>query len=666
MSKDTSYRVGVSSAEKTGVIDTAATTGATAVNVTAATTGATVATGGVTAAHVAATEKGVALSDIKVLASHFGAYRADFIKSGLCVFAESVLELFIPFLMARIVDEGIMHGNLQTVFVNGIAMVAFALLAMGAGIGYARFSARAAMGLGARLREDEFACMQGFAFANLDRFDTSSLVTRLTSDVTIIQNAIAMGTRPFMRGPIMLIMGVFLACVMSPELAFVYFAVLPFLALCLFFIVTRVSPLYQALQGSMDKINEVLQEDFAAIRAIKAYVREGFVSDRFATVNAAYAKTATRTFGTSVMNVPAFQAAMYVANVAILLFGGRMIMAGTLGVGELTGFMSYVLLIMNSLMMISGVFLLCARAITSVHRIGEILSEVPVIESPQDGLTKVPDGSIAFKDVSFKYSFDAKEDVLDDITLSFAAGSTVGILGGTGSGKTTLVQLIARLYDATTGTVEVGGHDVCAYDLASLRDAVAVVLQKNVLFSGTVRDNLLWGNPQATDAELLEACRIACVDEFLERIGGLDGDLGQGGVNVSGGQKQRLCIARALLKHPRIIVFDDSTSAVDMATDAKIRAGLADLGDMTKIIIAQRVNSVMEADQIVVLDNGRVHMTGTHAELLAQSSIYRELYESQVHGSDPQSRDSAQGLVSGEKNDVLSASVIAEEEVHHG
>ena len=666
MSKDTSYRVGASSAEKTGVIDTAATTGATAVNVTAATTGATVATGGVTAAHVAATEKGVALSDIKVLASHFGAYRADFIKSGLCVFAESVLELFIPFLMARIVDEGIMHGNLQTVFVNGIAMVAFALLAMGAGIGYARFSARAAMGLGARLREDEFACMQGFAFANLDRFDTSSLVTRLTSDVTIIQNAIAMGTRPFMRGPIMLIMGVFLACVMSPELAFVYFAVLPFLALCLFFIVTRVSPLYQALQGSMDKINEVLQEDFAAIRAIKAYVREGFVSDRFATVNAAYAKTATRTFGTSVMNVPAFQTAMYVANVAILLFGGRMIMAGTLGVGELTGFMSYVLLIMNSLMMISGVFLLCARAITSVHRIGEILSEVPVIESPQDGLIKVPDGSIAFKDVSFKYSFDAKEDVLDDITLSFAAGSTVGILGGTGSGKTTLVQLIARLYDATTGTVEVGGHDVRAYDLASLRDAVAVVLQKNVLFSGTVRDNLLWGNPQATDAELLEACRIACVDEFLERIGGLDGDLGQGGVNVSGGQKQRLCIARALLKHPRIIVFDDSTSAVDMATDAKIRAGLADLGDMTKIIIAQRVNSVMEADQIVVLDNGRVHMTGTHAELLTQSPIYRELYESQVHGSNPEGHDSAQDLVSGEKNDVLSVPAVAEGEVHHG
>ena len=343
-----------------------------------------------------------------------------------------------------------------------------------------------------------------------------------------------------------------------------------------------------------------------------------------------------------------------------------MIMAGTLGVGELTGFMSYVLLIMNSLMMISGVFLLTARAITSVHRIGEILSEIPIIKSPQDGLTKVSDGSIAFKDVSFKYSFDAKEDVLEDITLSFTSGSTIGILGGTGSGKTTLVQLIARLYDATTGTVEVGGHDVRAYDLTSLRDAVAVVLQKNVLFSGTVRDNLCWGNPQATDEELLEVCKISCVDEFLDRIGGLDGDLGQGGVNVSGGQKQRLCIARALLKHPQVLIFDDSTSAVDTATDAKIRSGLARLKGTTKIIIAQRVNSVMEADQIVVLDNGRVHMTGTHAELLAQSPIYRELYESQVHGSDSQSHDSAQDLVSGEKNDVLPASVIAEEEVHHG
>ena len=555
-----------------------------------------------------------ARAELKVILDHFGAYKKDFVMSGLCVFAESLLELVIPVLMAQIVDQGILQGNLQTVFVNGTVMVVFALLAMFAGIGYARYSAKAAMGLGAQLRQDEYRRMEEFAFANLDKYDSSSLVTRLTSDVTIIQNAFAMGTRPFMRGPIMLVMGLVMAFIMSPELAVVYFAVLPFLAIALFFIVKRVGPLYRVMQGAMDKLNEALQEDFAAVRAIKAYVREGYVSERFEKVNTQYAQTATKTFGTSVLNLPIFQASMYVTNVAILWFGGQMIMAGRLGVGELTGFMSYVLLIMNSLMMISGVFLLTARAITSVRRIGEILSEEPAIESPEHGLTDVKNGAVRFENVSFKYSQSAEEDVLEDINLSFAPGSTVGILGGTGSGKTTLIQLIARLYDATEGTV-------------------FVVLQKNVLFSGTVRDNLLWGDPNATDEELLHACSIACVDEFLDRIGGLDGDLGQGGVNVSGGQKQRLCIARALLKKPKIIIFDDSTSAVDTATDAKIRAGLAELADMTKIIIAQRVNSVMDSDQIVVLDNGRVHMTGTHTELLAKSPIYRELYESQIGGS---------------------------------
>jgi len=574
-----------------------------------------------------------ARAELKVILDHFGAYKKDFVLSGGGCVLCGARWLPIPVLMAQIVDQGILQGNLQTVFVNGAVMVVFALLAMFAGIGYARYSAKAAMGLGAQLRQDEYRRMEEFAFANLDKYDSSSLVTRLTSDVTIIQNAFAMGIRPFMRGPIMLVMGLVMAFIMSPELAVVYFAVLPFLAIALFFIVKRVGPLYRVMQSAMDKLNEALQEDFAAVRAIKAYVREGYVSERFEKVNTQYAQTATKTFGTSVLNLPIFQASMYVTNVAILWFGGQMIMAGRLGVGELTGFMSYVLLIMNSLMMISGVFLLTARAITSVRRIGEILSEEPAIESPEHGLTDVKNGAVRFEKVSFKYSQSAEEDVLEDINLSFAPGSTVGILGGTGSGKTTLIQLIARLYDATEGTVLVGENDVRSYNLVSLRDAVSVVLQKNVLFSGTVRDNLLWGDPNATDEELLHACSIACVDEFLDRIGGLDGDLGQGGVNVSGGQKQRLCIARALLKKPKIIIFDDSTSAVDTATDAKIRAGLAELADMTKIIIAQRVNSVMDSDQIVVLDNGRVHMTGTHTELLAKSPIYRELYESQIGGS---------------------------------
>ena len=372
-----------------------------------------------------------------------------------------------------------------------------------------------------------------------------------------------------------------------------------------------------------------MQECLTAIRAVKAFVRGEWVEERFGVVNGTLANTATKTFRFAVLNTPLFQAIMYTADVLILLIGGQMILAGTLKVGELTGFMSYVLQITNSLMMISSVFLLMTRALTSIQRVGEVLREVPAIESPERGIVAVPDGSVEFRDVSFKYRSDAEANVLEGVTLAFPAGSTVGILGGTGSGKSSLVQLLPRLYDATAGSVLVGGHDVRAYDVAALRDAVGIVLQKNVLFSGTVRDNLRWGNEGATDAELLEACRIACADEFLDRTGGLDGDLGQGGVNVSGGQKQRLCIARALVKHPKVLVFDDSTSAVDMATDAKIRAGLAALGGMTKIVIAQRVASVMDADQIVILDEGHVHAVGTHVQLLARDPIYQELYRTQ-------------------------------------
>ena len=485
------------------------------------------------------------------------------------------------------------------------------------------------MGFGANLREAEYAHLQGFAFSNLDEFETSSLVTRMTTDVTIVQNALMMGFRPLLRGPIMLVMGLLIACTMSVQLALVFLVTLPVLAVVLAIIVLRVAPLYGVMQGAMDRLNEALQEDLVAIRAIKAYVREDYVAERFERVNELLAKSSTRTFRIAVLNTPIFQLSMGVASVCLLWFGGQMIMAGTLGVGTLTGFMSYVLLIMNSLMMISSVFLLLARAITSIHRICEVLRERPALTGAKDGLTSVSDGGVRFCDVSFKYSANARKDVLEHVSLRFAPGSTVGILGGTGSGKTSLVQLIARLYDASTGVVEVGGHDVRDYDLASLREAVGIVLQKNVLFSGTVRDNLRWGNPDATDEELLEACRIACADEFLERIGGLDGDLGQGGVNVSGGQKQRLCIARTLLKYPKVIVFDDSTSAVDMKTDARIRSGLAALGGMTKVIVAQRVSSVVESDQIVILDDGRVHATGTHAELLMHDHIYQELCASQ-------------------------------------
>lgn len=574
------------------------------------------------------------MEDLRYVARYLHGYRLDILVATLLIMGETVAELVIPFLMARIVDVGIASGSLALVLATGRRMVVVALLAGVCGLGYSRFSAKAAMGFGANLREAEYAHLQEYAFANLDEFESSSLVTRLTSDITVIQNAFVMGVRPLLRSPVMLVAGLVLACAMSARLAVVFFVILPLLAAALGLIVHHVAPQYAVLQGVMDRLNETLQEDLVAIRAIKAYVREGHVAKRFEDVNASLADTATHTFGGAVLNMPVFQAAMAVANVGLLWFGGQMVASGEIGVGTLTGFMSYVLLIMNSLNMISSVFLLLARAVTSVGRVCEVLREKPAMDPNPTGAKEVTDGSVELRDVSFKYSAGARRNVLEHVSLRFEPGSTVGILGGTGSGKSSLVQLLPRLYDATEGAVLVGGRDVRDYDVHALRAGVGMVLQKNVLFSGTVRDNLRWGNPKASDQEILQACRVACVDEFLDRIGGLDADLGHGGSNVSGGQKQRLCIARTLLAHPKVMVFDDSTSAVDTATDARIRAGLARLRDVTKVIIAQRVSSVMDADQIVILDDGRVHATGTHAQLLASDPIYQELYRSQNTAGD--------------------------------
>lgn len=548
------------------------------------------------------------------------------------VTAETALELFIPVIMANIIDVGVPAGDINYMLLQGTYMLVCAACSLVLGLGYARTSARVASGLGANLREAEYRKIQTLAFGNLDNYDASSLVTRMTTDITVIQNAVGNGFRPMVRGPVNLVMGLVYAFALSRELAAVFAVILPMLAIVLGIITVRVSPLYRQLQTSMDHLNGVVQEDLTAVRAVKAYVRAEHECDKFDTVNTELAGTATKTFGTAVLNLPVFQLSMYVAALSILWIGGRMIIEGRLGVGSLTGFMSYVLLIMNSLMMISNVFLLLTRALTSVGRIAEVLDEEPFIANPAGDLaTAAPaDGSIEFRDVSFKYRADAAEDVLEHIDLRIESGSTVGILGGTGSGKSSLVQLIARLYDATEGAVLVGGHDVRDYDLAALRDAVGIVLQKNVLFTGTVRENLQWGAPDATDEELLRACRAACVDEFLDRIGGLDGELGQGGAGVSGGQKQRLCIARTLLKHPRVLIFDDSTSAVDMATDAKIRGHIAQIPNTTVIVIAQRIASVMDAARIIVLDDGRVHGVGTHEELLEGDSIYQEIYASQM------------------------------------
>ena len=578
------------------------------------------------------------MSELRRMVHYLGRYKLDAVLGLAIIAIETSLELFIPVLMARIIDDGIAQGDVPLILHQGALMLGCALLSLTLGFFYARFAARTAVGLGSNLRQAQYEKIQTYSFGNLDHFQTSSLVTRMTTDITVIQNAVANGFRPCMRGPIMLIMALTYAFSLNRELAGVFLCILPVLGIALAIITWRVSPLYRSLQTSTDRLNAVVQEDLTAMRAVKAYVREPHECEVFAGVNGELARGATKTFGTAVLNLPVFQASIYTAATLVLLFGGRMIAAGTLTVGELTGFMSYVLQVMNSLMMISNVFLLLTRALTSVKRVGEVLDEKPelALSAPAAARRTIEDGSVRFEDVSFKYRADAEEEVLEHVSLEIPSGATVGILGGTGSGKSSLVQLIARLYDASAGAVFVGGHDVREYDIVALRDAVGMVLQKNVLFSGTVRDNLRWGNAEATDEELLRACELACADEFLDRIGGLDGDLGQGGAGVSGGQKQRLCIARTLLKAPRVLIFDDSTSAVDMATEAKIRANLASIPGVTCIIIAQRITSVMDADKIFVLDDGRVHASGTHEELLAGDSIYQEIYASQMeHASAP-------------------------------
>ena len=575
------------------------------------------------------------MNDLKQLFHHLGPYKKDFYIGAILVIIETCFELVIPLLMADIIDIGVVNHDTHVIFVRGIEMGVCALLSLITGLLYARFAARASCGFGASVREAEYANIQTYAFSNLDRFDTSSLVTRMTTDITVVQNAVNAGIRPMVRGPVMLILGIGLSVWMSAELSLVFFACAPILAVTLVLIMRRVAPMYTRLQRAVDRLNGVVQEGLTAIRAIKAFVRGEYEEEKFQTVNEELRQTSQKTFHYAVLNLPAFQIVMYTAVVLIMWFGGNMIINSSLQVGDLTGFLSYVLQVMNSLMMISNVFLLLTRSLASAKRINEVLTEDPEIVSLTGASADIPDGSIDFDNVSFKYNKDAEEYALSNVNLHIRSGQTVGILGGTGSAKTTLIQLIPRLYDATDGIVKVGGRDVKEYDLAALRDAVGIVLQKNVLFSGTIRDNLRWGNRDASDEELWRACQIACADEFIGRMPhGLDTDLGQGGVNVSGGQKQRLCIARTLLKKPGILIFDDSTSAVDTATEGKIRTALSTLPDMTKIIIAQRITSVMDTDMIVILEDGQINAVGTHEELLRTNPIYQEIYASQVKGGD--------------------------------
>ena len=573
---------------------------------------------------------------IRRIFSYSGKYKKYLVFAALCITAESLFELLIPLIMANIVDIGVATGNRPYIFQQGAWMLVCAVLALILGIGSAKFSALAGQGLGANLREAEYVKFQQFSFANVDHFQISSLVTRMTSDVTNIQNSISGGLRPACRGPVMLVAATAVAFSINAKLAVVFLVALPVLGICLYLITKNVRPLYAKMQGAIDLVNRIIQENLTAVRVVKAYVRGEYEIRKFGEVNTNLQTHSERAFKLAMTNMAAMQFVMYGTIISILWFGGGMIRVGTMQVGELTGFLSYVLQILNSLMMISNIFLMLTRSLASGKRIIEVLDEEIDIKEDQAGDIEVTKGAIEFRHVYFKYKKEAAEYVLSDISLHIGAGQTVGIVGQTGAAKTTLVQLIPRLYDISAGELLIDGCPVEQYPLKHLRDAVAVVLQKNTLFSGTLMENLLWGDSSASREEVEEACRIAGADEFIGRLEkGYDTEIGQGGVNVSGGQKQRICIARAILKKPKVLILDDSTSAVDTATEAQIREQLSQkLPDMTKIIIAQRISSVRHADQIVVLDDGKVQGIGTHEELLAGNKIYQEIYDSQKEGAD--------------------------------
>ena len=572
---------------------------------------------------------------IKRLWPHARPYLPLILCGVFCAAAEAVFELLIPLVMSDIVDIGIKNGDVTFILQKGGLMVVMALVSMAFGIGSAAFSARAGQGFGANVRKAEYDHIQDFSFSNIEKFSTASLVTRLTNDVNNLQMTLMMGMRILVRAPVMLVSALFLSIRISRELSNVFLVALPLLVVVVMTILVRTGPLFRALQEKTDALNLVVQENLTGIRVVKSFVREGHEQEKFSQRNRDLKNTSQKAFGAVVMNMPIMMLIINGTIIAVMWFGGHLVNTGALDTGKLMTYFTYISQIMISLMMVSMIFMMMTRSIACAKRVVEVLEEQPAItDEKADMEARVEDGSIDFSGVSFKYHPESPDWVLRDIDLHIPSGATVGILGGTGSGKTSLVSLIPRLYEAGEGTVRVGGRPVCDYTMEHLRDEVSMVLQKNVLFSGTIRENLLWGKEQATEEELWAACRAACADEFLSRMPeGLDTDLGQGGVNVSGGQKQRLTIARAILKKPKVLILDDSTSAVDTATDAKIREAFrTSLGDTTKIIIAQRVTSVMDADLIVVMDQGRIVAQGKHETLMKTCGIYREVYESQQEG----------------------------------
>ena len=569
---------------------------------------------------------------LKTLWAQVGRYKKQAILTPLFTMGEAVLEIAVPLVMASIIDDGIEAGNIGHVYRYGALMVGLAALGLLAGILAGTTAATASSGFAANLRGAMFRNIQEFSFANIDKYSTAGLVTRLTTDVTNVQNAFQMMTRMAVRAPAMMIAAAVMAVKVSPRMSVIFLVALICLIIVLPLLMIPTGKLFRQVFRKYDDLNASVQENVSAIRVVKSFVREGFEGEKFRKAAENLYELFVRTEKKMVLVMPVMMVAVYGCNLAISWYGAHYILDGSLTTGDLSMLFSYVMSILMSLMMLSMVFVMITMSAASAQRIVEVLGEKSDIVSPENALTEVADGSVDFENVSFAYRQGSGKPVLQNIDLRIRSGETIGILGGTGSAKSSLVNLIPRLYDVTEGTVKVGGRDVRDYDLEVLRSQVSVVLQKNVLFSGTIYENLRWGNPDATDEECQAACRLACADEFIQRFPeGYETKIEQGGSNVSGGQKQRLCIARALLKKPKILILDDSTSAVDTATDGKIRRAFREeIPGTTKLIIAQRISSVQDADRILVLDEGRVSAFGTHEELLKTSAIYREVWESQT------------------------------------
>jgi len=571
---------------------------------------------------------------IKRLSQCIREYKKDAILSPLYVLVESLLDVAIPFVMAGLIDKGIEAGNMSMILRYGAILVGFALVALTFGALSGRSCARATAGFARNLRHDMFHHLQVYSFSNIDKFSSAGLVTRMTTDVSNVQNALMMIIRTLIRCPAMLIFAMVMSFRINHDISLIFLAVIPILGVGLYLIIKHVHPVFERVFKTYDRLNGVVQENLSGIRVVKNFVREDHEIEKFDTISGTIYKDFSLAERILALNSPLMQGCVYACMILVSWLGAKQIVIGNMSTGNLMSFFTYIMQILSSLMMLSMVFVMITMSRASAERIVEVLDEESDITNCDNPAYEVKDGSVEFTDVSFSYAKRPDKTVLDDIDLIIPSGQTVGIIGGTGSSKSSLVQLIPRLYDVTGGCVKVGGVDVRNYDLQTLRHNVAMVLQKNTLFSGTIKENLRWGNPDATDEELVHACRLAQADDFIHTFpDGYDTYIEQGGTNVSGGQKQRLCIARAILRKPKILILDDSTSAVDTKTDALIRQAFREeIPNTTKIIIAQRISSVMDADQIVVMDNGRINACGTHEELLANNEIYREVYESQQKG----------------------------------